>query len=98
MLILSADDAFNIGTRQFFCVNFLLFFVYLTALNLRKFESVLAFSSFLTGRERSTSAREKEGVTRVGEGAWPMNANDRRPQAPFPVSGDVTGAARVGSS
>lgn len=84
MLILSADDAFNIGTPQLLRPNFLIIFVYQIVLNLRKFQSVFAFSSFLTGRERSTRDREKESVTRVGVGAWPMHANHRRPQAPFP--------------
>lgn len=98
MLIISADDAFNIVTRQFFCVNILIIFVYQVALNLRKFEKAFAFSSFLTGRERSTSERERR-VSRVsGWGRGLCLQTIDAPKRLSPVSGDVTGAARVGSS
>lgn len=40
MLILSADDAFNISTRQSFRLIFLIIFADQIALNLIKFESV----------------------------------------------------------
>lgn len=98
MLILSADDAFNIRTRQSFRLIFLIIFADQNALNLRKFESVLAFSSILTGIERSTSGRERR-VSRVsGWGRGLCMQTIDAPKRLSPVSGDVTGAARVGSS
>lgn len=84
MLILSADDEFNIGTRQFFGVHFLFIFNYQIARKLRPFESVFAFSSFLTGRERSTSDGAKEGVTRVGLGGVAYVCKRSTPPSAFP--------------
>lgn len=98
MLILSADDAFNIRTRQSFRLIFLIIFADQNALNLRKFESVLAFSSILTGIERSINGRERR-VSRVsGWGRGLCMQTIDAPKRLSPVSGDVTGAARVGSS
>lgn len=98
MLILSADDAFNIGTRQSFRLIFLVIFADQNALNLRQFESVLAFSSFLTGRERSSSGRERRVSRVLGWGRGLCMQTIDAPKRLSPVSGDVTGAARVGSS
>lgn len=54
------------------------------ALNLRELESVFAFSGFLTGRERSTSDKKKEGVTRVEGGGVAYACKRSTPPSAFP--------------
>lgn len=49
-------------------------------------------------QRRDSEYTGRRGVVNWAVWALPLYANDPRPQAPFPVSGDVTRAARVGSS